>query len=700
VTLVEGTRLNNRYRILTVLGLGGMGAVYQAIDENLGILVAVKENLYLSDEFTRQFQREASVLAGLRHPNLPRVSDYFSIPNQGQYIIMDYVGGEDLRQRIEREGVLPERDVILIGADICDALTYLHSRIPPIIHRDIKPGNIKITADRDVILVDFGLVKVVQGKQPTITGARAMTPGYSPPEQYGTARTDARTDIYSLGATLYASLTGVIPEDSFERVTSKVNLTPLTYIKPGINHRLAKVVEKSLETEAEKRFQSAKEFKDALLRAGELTEHFQEKIRISPPPSAPSQENNHPILQEPNLKNSGAVGSIELPQGRLPIPTKFRRYVPIGLLLVLISALFLIAFFPKAFLQQVTSLLYGQSTLDPKVVESNSIASTNAEILSPQITSTSQPGTESPNGVTALPTPSATPFGGGPSMIAFTSNRTGTYQVWLMKTDGSQQHQLTSLPDGACQPDWSADGNQIVFISPCAGKFDSYPGSSLYIINTDGTGIHPLPVKSAPQGDFDPAWSPDNHRIAFTSLRTDNKPHIFIFDMLDSSLIDISNSPYGDKHPAWGPGGLQLVFVRLFPNSQIWISSDNGKSQFRFSPSGPVTNQMPVWSPQGQEILYSQTTVDGTVPYLVGLGYEDRTNGQEYRIPAKGQSDSAPVFHVSISPDSGWMVFESWPDGTNHDIYLSSINGANRKRLTTDRSMDFEPVWQPTRTQF
>lgn len=697
MTLVEGTRLNNRYRILTVLGLGGMGAVYQAIDDNLGILVAVKENLYLSDEFTRQFQREASVLAGLRHANLPRVSDYFSIPNQGQYIIMDYIGGEDLRQRIEREGVLHERDVILIGADICDALIYLHTRVPPIIHRDIKPGNIKITDDREVILVDFGLVKVVKGKQPTITGARAMTPGYSPPEQYGTARTDARTDIYSLGATLYASLTGVIPEDSFERVTSKVNLTPLTYIKPGISRKLAAVVEKSLETEAEKRFQTAKDFKEALLKAGELTEHFQEKIKISAPPSAQASEINQQLGQEPNIINGTAIGSIEFPQGRLPIPTRIRRYLPIGLLIFLIGALFLIAFFPKTFLQQVNNFLYGQSTLDPNTAISIPTTSTESVISSEQITATTQPVSNSSIEMSVSPTSFVTPFGGGPSMIAFTSNRTGTYQVWLMKTDGSEQHQLTSLPDGACQPDWSADGNQIVFISPCAGKSDSFPGSSIFIINVDGSGIHPLPVKSAPQGDYDPAWSPDNHRIAFTSLRTDNKPHIFVFDLLDSSLIDISNSQFGDKHPAWGPGGLQLVFVRMNPNSQIWISADNGKSQFRFSPSGPVTNQMPVWSPLGEEILYSQTTIDGTVPYLVGLGYEDRTNGQEFRIPAKGQTDSAPVFHVSISPDSGWMVFESWPDGTNHDIYLSSINGANRKRLTTDRSMDFEPAWQPAR---
>ncbi len=113
--LETGTFLNNRYRIVSVLGQGGMGAVYRAIDERLGSPVAVKENLNLADEFARQFKREAVTLASLRHPSLPRVADYFAFPKQGQYLVMDYIEGEDLRQRIERADHLPDRDVVLIG---------------------------------------------------------------------------------------------------------------------------------------------------------------------------------------------------------------------------------------------------------------------------------------------------------------------------------------------------------------------------------------------------------------------------------------------------------------------------------------------------------------------------------------------------------------------------------------------------------
>src|SRR5260221_10647923 len=191
MTLERGALLHKRYRIVEILGQGGMGSVYRAVDENLGTDCAVKENLFTTDEYARQFRLEAVILANLRHPNLPRVYDHFVLGDMGQYLVMDYIEGEDLRQRMERMGTITEEDAVQIGASICDALTYLHSRKPPILHRDIKPGNVKITPEGHIFLVDFGLAKVYQGTgQATSTGARAMTPGYSPPEQYGTARTD------------------------------------------------------------------------------------------------------------------------------------------------------------------------------------------------------------------------------------------------------------------------------------------------------------------------------------------------------------------------------------------------------------------------------------------------------------------------------------------------------------------------------
>ncbi|HLA99257.1 MAG TPA: serine/threonine-protein kinase, partial [Anaerolineales bacterium] len=260
MTLERSTLINNRYRIVEILGQGGMGSVYRAVDENLGVDVALKENLFTTEEYARQFHREAVILASLRHPNLTRVTDHFVIEGQGQYLVMDYIEGEDLRQRMDRVGLINEEDAVIIGAAICDALTYMHTRTPAIVHRDIKPGNAKITPQGQIFLVDFGLAKLIQTDQITTTGARAMTPGYSPPEQYGTARTDHRSDIFSLGATLYSALSGVIPEDALARTMDQTVLTPIRKRNSSVSRRLASVIEKSLEVRPDDRYQTAEEF--------------------------------------------------------------------------------------------------------------------------------------------------------------------------------------------------------------------------------------------------------------------------------------------------------------------------------------------------------------------------------------------------------------------------------------------------------
>ena len=271
MTIERDSLLINRYRILEILGQGGMGSIYRAEDENLGVHVAVKENLFTSEEYARQFRREAVILANLRHPNLPRVTDHFVIDGQGQYLVMDFIEGEDLRERIDVQGLLSDVDAVILGTAVCDALAYLHSRQPQVVHRDIKPGNVKITPAGTVILVDFGLAKVNQDSQVTTTGARAMTPGYSPPEQYGTARTDPRSDIYSLGASLYMAVTGALPEDGLARAMGQIDLTPVRKHNSKVSRRLAAVIEKSMAVRPEQRYQTADEFKRALSNTRVIT---------------------------------------------------------------------------------------------------------------------------------------------------------------------------------------------------------------------------------------------------------------------------------------------------------------------------------------------------------------------------------------------------------------------------------------------
>lgn len=256
---------HDRYRIDALLGRGGMGAVYKAWDSSLELNVAIKENLDISPEAQKQFNREASILARLSHPNLPRVTDYFLIPDQGQYLVMDYIEGLDLQTMLDQLERLPAPEVLNWISQICDAVAYLHSQPTPIIHRDIKPANIKITPDGRAVLVDFGIAKLHSPSKATTVGAKAVTPGYSPPEQYGDhVHTDARSDIYALGATLYHLLTGKEPPESVLRVVNRDLMPPPRALNPELNPDLEGVIVRSTELSTERRYQSVGEMQAAL----------------------------------------------------------------------------------------------------------------------------------------------------------------------------------------------------------------------------------------------------------------------------------------------------------------------------------------------------------------------------------------------------------------------------------------------------
>jgi serine/threonine-protein kinase len=223
--------LRDRYKIRNIIGQGGMGNVYLADDLLLdGRSCALKEIYHdpnLSEESLQQareqFFREATILARLDHPNLPKVSDFFSSDGR-DFLAMDYIPGKDLRTLMvearQRGEFLSEREVLSWSSQLCDALKYLHSLDPPVLHRDIKPSNIKVTPSGLIKLVDFGLVKLMAPGEMTMTILQGRgTALYTPLEQYGgdTGHTDVRSDIYAFGATLYHLLTGTPPVEAKER---------------------------------------------------------------------------------------------------------------------------------------------------------------------------------------------------------------------------------------------------------------------------------------------------------------------------------------------------------------------------------------------------------------------------------------------------------------------------------------------------
>jgi len=262
-----GDLIRNRYRVIRQLGQGGFANVYRAEDLAYNNICALKENLDNWEDSQRQFEREAKILANLHHPNLPRVVDYFILPSEGQYLVMEYVEGYDLQEILTRVNQpLYEKKVLGWIDQVCDALIYLHAQMPPIIHRDIKPANIKITPSDRAMLVDFGVAKAYDPNTKTTMAARAVTPGYSPIEQYGHGTTDARTDQYALAATLYILLTNKRPPESIERVTGE-RLIPPREINPDISPHVEQAILRAMELLAAHRHDTMADMRKALKRS-------------------------------------------------------------------------------------------------------------------------------------------------------------------------------------------------------------------------------------------------------------------------------------------------------------------------------------------------------------------------------------------------------------------------------------------------
>jgi len=277
--LTLGEVLHRRYKIIHIIGQGGMGCVYLAEDNRLkGRNCAIKEVEYdrslgkeLIQESREQFRKEATVLARLDHPNLPKVSDYFSLKMR-DYLVMDYIPGEDLRTLISKakqnKKFLKVKDIMNWALQLADALIYLHSQKPPILHRDIKPSNLKITPNGILKLVDFGLVKLLAPGEGTITIIQGHgTAFYTPLEQYGgdSTHTDVRSDIYAFGATLYHLLTNNSPADARERFLRPESFIKPRQINPAISPRIEKAINLAMNLHPDQRPQSVQLFKEYLI---------------------------------------------------------------------------------------------------------------------------------------------------------------------------------------------------------------------------------------------------------------------------------------------------------------------------------------------------------------------------------------------------------------------------------------------------
>jgi serine/threonine protein kinase len=280
-----GKFLQQRYRIDKQIGQGGMGAVYVATDERFGSRVAIKETLFMDDNFRKAIEREARLLNSLKHSALPRVTDHFEEDN-GQFLVMEYIAGEDVASMMDREQrPFPAGQVLKWADQLLDALDYLHNQAIPVVHRDIKPQNLKVTPKGDVILLDFGLAKgnpTDASKQTQAKSIFGYSKNYASLEQIQGTGTDPRSDLYSLAATLYHLLTNVAPEDALTRAMSVLSqkgdpLLPASMVEPSVPKGVAGVLYQAMHLNAGERPASAAEMRKMLRNADEygyLTENI------------------------------------------------------------------------------------------------------------------------------------------------------------------------------------------------------------------------------------------------------------------------------------------------------------------------------------------------------------------------------------------------------------------------------------------
>ncbi|MEO6390795.1 MAG: serine/threonine-protein kinase [Pyrinomonadaceae bacterium] len=299
--LASNTILQGRYRVIRQLGHGGMGAVYEALNERVSSLVALKETFAANDLQREAFEREAKLLANLDHEAFPRVMDHF-YEGDGQYLVMELVRGNDLWELLQiREAPFPQEKVLEWADQLLDALDELHNHVPPVVHRDIKPANLKLTPRGKIKLLDFGIAKGASGQMTYHTSAPlsvvGFTPHFAPLEQ--TLRsdrrwvetfevlnapvvaeilqvpTDPRSDLYSLGATLYHLMTNHVPSDAATRALAVWSgrpdpLAPANIVNPQISARVGAVLQQAMALVREDRPESAAAMRKALRTAAEL----------------------------------------------------------------------------------------------------------------------------------------------------------------------------------------------------------------------------------------------------------------------------------------------------------------------------------------------------------------------------------------------------------------------------------------------
>jgi len=707
-----------------------MGAVYLAFDTALDNQVAVKTNRSPAANSATQFLREARLLASLHHPHLPRVIDYFT-DEDIQFLVMDYIPGRDLDTVIREDGAQPLGLVLKWAKQLGEALSFLHHQNPVIIHRDVKPANVRLTDEGDVVLVDFGIAKVVDVSQATTASASAYTPGYAPPEQYGGAvRTGPYTDQYALAALIYHLLTGDKPADAIQRALSNTELVPISRYVQGIPAHVQAAIERALLLKPTERFPEIDDFIQALIPPEGQPSGVSEATVIEQPDYSQATVLESGARREPSRAQATAASrplpplppppASTVPPAMQPAaaPKSRRKLSVIVIALLVVACLGVViasgaaAIFLPRFLAQTSAVPVAAASQTP--IPGTPVPAIAASNTIPPATDTPQPPTETATSApspTELPTdtpvPSATPLSiGGGGQVLFASNRADgvTFQLWTMQVwlnDVGQAvagnlKQLTDSPGDKRQPAWSPDGSQIVYSAPGSNGYD------LWTMNADGSG-EPVAITNKAGDEKDPAWSPDGQWIAFTSDgRSDKVLQLYLVRPDGSGLIRLSTFQ-DESDPTWSPK-MQIGFIMKIAGNRVLYIRGQKDAISGATPTQPyyVTPVFfdftalhgnlgqvaePAWSPDGEWVTYTRLRSSGGQIFLAHYPVRQPIEKDILRL-TDSNSDSSPAW----SPDGQWIIFTSKRDG-NSEIYIMRSTGTNQDNLTGDGAEDVDPTW-------
>ncbi len=649
--LQAGFLLRGRYRIIRLLGKGGMGMVYLADDLTLNREAAVKVNFSTGEESAVQFLQEAHLLAALRHPNLPRVTDYF-VEEPCQYLVMDYLPGLDLQSWLERDGRQPWQVILPLALQLGDALSYMHSQNPPVIHRDIKPGNIKLRADGSPVLVDFGIAKATDLSQKTSIGARGYTPGFAPPEQAGGGRTGPYSDQYALAATLYTLLTGIRPVDSIKRVLDKEFLPDACSLNTLIPENVSDALERAMSINPEDRFPSVKDFLTGLQDTGYRFDKTQQRI-------------------------------VEPETGR-------RRWAALALLFSFLVILALAAFFiTGGWLKPEPTVSLPDAALSVVEEKTEPTSTTDARLLLPV--------TDTVNARVETEAPSL--LAGG-KLLAYSSKGIDDkfWQVWLMETalnkDGKPvavtNRPLTTGVGDKTRPAWSPDGKYLIYSAPAV---NGSLANGLDIWRISITGGDPVDLSNREGDETDAAWSPDGKMICFTAVESKTgKKQLYLMDADGRNIRPIA-SGYLESQGVWSPDGRTLFFVITSGSANYFAlrAADAGYTKvnpFDTNQShgrlGQVTD--PAFSSDGSRVAYTRTK---NRDRWIGI-VEYQSRGANFSLVTKTGKDYDPTW----SPDGRWIAFTSERDGIPQ-IYIMTAAGLIQNGVSELTASSKDAAWQP-----